>query len=126
MTTEKKIQESQEAPAEIQIEQEAPVETPKKQATTKPQKNEQKENHKAIYDKYIEFKFMTYDGAKLKNEALQELEELEKKVKSFKGNEAKRTVTAAIDKEIIKMEKGISVPDEYVKLIPEKNKKYYF
>lgn len=97
---------------------------------TKPQGNEKSTLlnpvDKAKYDKYIGFKFTELSGAKLKNEAIKEMNDLEAELKQCSGVIPIRTVTAAIDNEVVKMAEGVPLPECYAEIINKSKKPEYY
>jgi len=77
------------------------------------------------YEKYCELKFMQLDGARFKDEAKKQLDTLEAKIKSCKGEKPTKTVTASIGMERVRLVAGIPVPVDILKLVGDK-KEYYF
>jgi hypothetical protein len=82
--------------------------------------------NKALYDKYTSLKFIQLSGAKLKDEALKEIKELENELKKCDGYKAKKTVRAAIANEQVLLVEGMPIPDEYFDIIVKSiNPDYY-
>ena len=96
----------------------------KQQQTEK--KQEQKKVDLKVYADFVSLKFLKLGGSKLKLEAEDRLKELEKEVKSCSGAKAKKSVTAHIGNEIIKLVEDCPIPEEYLKIIKEnKAEKHY-
>lgn len=113
-------QESQE-----QTQEAAPIPNPTPQEQK--QDKEEKLADKATYDKYTSLKFLQLSGAKLKDDTLKELKELEAELKQCSGKISKKTVRAAIQNEQVLLVEGMPIPAEYVDIIEKCSKpEYYF
>jgi hypothetical protein len=82
----------------------------------------------ATYNKYIDLKFLELSGEKLKDEAKKEMLQLEADLKKCKGDVPKKTVTAAINNEVIRMVQGVPLPYALAEILKGKkckNTSYY-
>lgn len=96
------------------------------QIQKKPEAKAKKPVDLGTYNKYISLKFLDLSGAKLKDQAKDELQKLEKSLLNCSGKKAKLTVNAAIGNEIVKLVKDIPIPKEIEKIINScKNPGYY-
>ena len=94
------------------------------QAEKEPKKNNVNE---AEYSKFIGLKFLESGGNILKKETTDEMNELEKKLKTYNGPIPLETVNAAIGNENVKLVKGVPVPGSIEKIVVDaKSAKYYF
>lgn len=97
--------------------------------STQPEKKQPKKSpvNPANYAKYTDLKFLQLSGAKLKDEVINELKELEKEIKGCSGRIAKRTVRAAIKNEQALMVEGLPVTEAIEALVKStESEKYYF
>jgi hypothetical protein len=104
-----------------------------KQAKIQPKKeNQNKSDEKKLvsqekYDKFVELKFIEFDGGVLREDHEKNLRKLEEEIKKCDGAIAKKTVTTPFDSGLIKLVEGYPVPEEisdYFKA--KKTFSYYF
>lgn len=82
--------------------------------------------NKETYDKFINLKFLVFSGAKLSETAEKEMNKLEAEICKCSGTLPKKTVTAAIDHEVVRMIEGLPLPAEYSEIIKKsKNPSHY-
>jgi hypothetical protein len=133
MTTKKKKQ-TQKASQEPEVKNaKAPEqeETLKQEASQGPEKPEEPEVilnpvDAAKYDKFTGIKFLQLGGAKLKDEQLKELADLETELKSCSGAVPVRTVRAAIRNEICLMVEGVPVTEAIEKIVVDADSTLYY
>jgi hypothetical protein len=99
----------------------------KKQNKQETQKNESIEQEtpelpkvdKAKYDAYTQLKFIKLSGAKLTDEKIKLLADMEAEIKSCSGEKPNKTVRAAIKNDQILMVEGVPLPAEYLQIIKD-------
>lgn len=88
--------------------------TQKQEPTQK--KKEQPVNAKT-YDAFIDLHFLKLDGATLKDSSEKEYESLKKEIEACTGHKPKLDRTCSFKDGIIKLAKGIPVPDEVYQIV---------
>jgi hypothetical protein len=74
---------------------------------------------KAKYDAYTQLKFIKLSGAKLTDEKIKLLADMEAEIKSCSGEKPNKTVRAAIKNDQILMVEGVPLPAEYLQIIKD-------
>jgi hypothetical protein len=118
----KKNQQTQEAKQEPEVKNEAP-ET--QEAKQEPEVLANSVDA-AKYDKFCALKFLQLGGAKLKDEQLKELADLEAELKACSGAVPVRTVRAAIKNEICLMVEDIPVTEAIEKIVTDADATLYY
>ena len=91
-----------------------------------PKKAAKKIVDNAVYVEFINLKFLKVDEHKLTDEAEKRLSELEKEIMSCSGAKSKKTVTAHVGSELLKLVEGFPMPKEYEELIKEQGSENYY
>lgn len=107
------------------------MENEKTQVQAQAQKNTQQTKKKVqvnevIYNEFVNLKLLELSSAKLKQDTIIKLSNLEKEVKKGTGKVAKKTVTAAIKNDIVKLIKDYPVPDAITKIIADAGYESYY
>lgn len=96
------------------------------QSKPKKQKSESTEQEtsknpvdKAKYDAYTQLKFIKLSGAKLTDEKIKLLADMEAEIKACSGEKPNKTVRAAIKNDQILMVEGVPLPAEYSQIIKD-------
>jgi hypothetical protein len=74
---------------------------------------------KAKYDAYTQLKFIKLSGAKLTDEKIKLLADMEAEIKACAGEKPNKTVRAAIKNDQILMVEGVPLPAEYLQIIKD-------
>lgn len=94
--------------------------------TKEKQEVEKKLVDEVLYEKFTQLKFIELSGAKLTDEQIKHLNEMEEELKVCEGKKAKVTRRCAIGAENLLLVKDVPVPESYEKIIrEEKSTKFY-
>lgn len=106
--------------------QEQNKQEPQKSESTEqaiPEKDKKAKGKKAVdkakYDAYTQLKFIKLSGAKLTDEKIKLLADMEAEIKACAGEKPNKTVRAAIKNDQILMVEGVPLPAEYLQIIKD-------
>jgi hypothetical protein len=108
--------------AQAQKTAQKPITTPEQTTLPKQKSSPKAANLKqpvdqAKYDKYTSLKFLELSGAKLREEVKKEMDAMEAELKQCSGVKPIKTMTAAIQHEVIRLVEGVPLPENYANII---------